>query len=116
VNERKVFWLSFCDSERPKGQQFLGACIVEVTAADAEEAFYRLALDFPLAQPGAEWIAAACGKAHALKCNPGGEMASMELPADHPNLERYQFGVLMDRDTIERLDAEIEGERPASRP
>jgi len=104
---RKVFWLSFCDGARHKGQQFLGACIVEVTAAEADEAAIDVMLMFPLAQPGAEWIAAASRKAHRLGCNPGGEMASMEIEPDHPNLERYEFGVLMDRATVERIDADI---------
>jgi hypothetical protein len=103
---RKVFWLSFCDADRPAGQQFLGACLIDVTAAEADEAAIEVALRFPLAQAGAEWLAAAMRKAHQLGCNPGGEVASMEIEADHPNLARYQFGVLMDRATIERLDQE----------
>jgi len=104
---RKVFWLSFCDGERPKGQQFLGACIVDVTAVEADEAAIDVMLMFPHAQPNSEWIAAASRKAHRLGCNPGGEMASMEIDPDHPNLARYEFGVLMDRATIERIDADI---------
>lgn len=100
----KVFWLSFCDAERPKGQQFLGACVVEVTAAEADDAALVVAVQFPFAEPDAEWIAAAMSKAHRLGCNPGGEVATVELPNDHPNLSRYTFGVLMDRPTIEALD------------
>lgn len=26
--EDKLWWLSFCDTDRPSGQQFLGVCIV----------------------------------------------------------------------------------------
>lgn len=107
----KTFWLSFCDSERPKGQQFLGACIVDVTAADADEAAVFIALRFPLAQPDSEWIGAASWKAHRLGCNPGGEMASLEIPLGHLMLKRYQRGVLMDRATVERIDRAIETER-----
>lgn len=44
---RKVFWLSFCDSQRPKGKQFLGACIIEVTAEEAEDALIDVMLQFP---------------------------------------------------------------------
>lgn len=103
---RKVFWLSFCDSERPKGQQFLGACLIDVTAAEADDAAIDVLLRFPLAQPDAEWLAAAIKKSHALGCNPGGEVASAEF-TECPHLSRYRCGVLMDRATIERIDAEI---------
>ena len=105
---RKVFWLSFCDSDRPKGQQFLGAAVIDVTAEEADEAAIEVMLRFPFAQPDAEWIAAAIKKAHRLGCNPGGEVATMELPPDHPNLSRYTLGVLMDRATIERIDRDIQ--------
>jgi len=104
---RKMFWMSFCDGERPKGRQFLGACLIEVTAEEAEAAHLDLMLRFPFAQPDAEWIAAAAANAHRLGCNPGGEVATWEMPVGHPYLARYQFGVLMDRATIERIDAEI---------
>jgi hypothetical protein len=104
---RKVFWLSFCDAARPKGQQFLGACLVDVTAAEADAAAVDVLRRFPFAEPDAEWIAAAVKKAHRLGCNPGGEVATKEMPPDHPNLARYQFGVLMDRPTVTRIDREI---------
>ena len=58
---------------------------------------------------GAEWLAAATRKAHRLGCNPGGEVASMEIEPDHPMLTHYQFGVLMDRATLERLDRTTDG-------
>jgi hypothetical protein len=101
---KKVFWLSFCDADLPKGQQFVGACIVEVTQEEADEAKLVIAERFPQALDGAEWIGAATRKAHRLGCNPGGEVASVELPTDHPMLARYQFGVLMDRATLEAID------------
>jgi hypothetical protein len=106
----KTFWMSFCDSARPKGKQFLGACVIDVTAAEADDAAILVLLRFPFAQPNAEWIAAATTNAHRLGCNPGGEIATMEITADHPMLARYQRGVLMDRATIERIDAEIEAQ------
>ena len=68
----------------------------------------EMRLKFPLAEPGAEWIAAASRKAHALGCNPGGEMASAEIPIDAPQLAHYTFGVLMSRADIERIDDVIE--------
>lgn len=104
----KVFWLSFCDNTRPKGQQFLGAAVVEVTAAEADEAALVALLRFPFAQPGAQWIGAAITKAHQSGCNPGGEVATMEIPAGHPMLAKYARGVLMDRVTVERIDRELE--------
>jgi hypothetical protein len=103
----KAFWLSFCDAERPEGQQFLGVCIVKVSAEDADAEALTLLLRFPPAQPGSEWLAAAITKSHRLGCNPGGEVAAHELPADHPNLAFYELGVLMDRRTIEEIDRRI---------
>lgn len=105
---RKVFWMSFCDADLPAGSQFLGACLIDVTAEEADAAAIEVMLRFPMAQPDAEWIAAATSKAHRLGCNPGGQIAFHEMPADHPMLARYTLGVLMDRATIERIDAEIE--------
>lgn len=104
----KVFWLSFCDSALPKGSQFIGGCVVKVTAEEADEAAFDVMLQFPFAQPDAEWIAAACKKAHQLGCNPGGEMASIEIDADNPMLAHYTFGVLMDKATIEAIDRVME--------
>lgn len=46
-----LFWLSFCDTRRPKGTQFLGACIVE-----------------------ADDFKSACREAWRLKINPGGDV------------------------------------------
>jgi hypothetical protein len=54
------WWLSFCDTERPKGQQFLGACIVR-----------------------GRGVAMATITAHLHGCNPGGEvMAIGPVPVD----------------------------------
>lgn len=110
MSEQKVFWLSFCDAHRPTGQQFLGACLIRVDAQEAADAEVELKQRFPHTQPGAgsEWLAAAIKNAHRLGCNPGGEVASCEIPVDHPNLARYEFGVLMDRATVERIDKEID--------
>jgi hypothetical protein len=77
----KTYWLSFVDEHRPAGERFLGVCIVEVTEADAAAVRPRLP---PQAQPGAEWIAAAMRKAWRLGCNPGGTVASYELPGSAP--------------------------------
>ena len=102
----KVFWLSFCDVDKPEGQQFLGACLIQVSEADAMDALVDILLRFPHAQEGAEWLGAAVKKAHRLGCNPGGEVASMEVELDNPNLSRFQLNTLMDRATIEQIDGE----------
>ncbi len=112
----KTFWMSFCDTDRPKGSQFLGACVIDVSAAEADECEIELLLKFPLAEADAEWIAAATKKAHRLGCNPGGEIATAEIPSDNPLLSHYARGVLMDRATIERIDAEIDSSVSAEAP
>lgn len=98
----RTYWLSFCDGEKPKGSQFLGACIVEVTAEEARDVLLDLDRRFPMHAQGVEWIAAASAKAWALGCNPGGEVLSTEInpdvmPADSP------IGVLMSKARIEEL-------------
>lgn len=55
----KQWWLSFCDSDRPKGQQFLGVAIV-------------------CAHAFTEAITAA----HVLGINPGGEVQGHAIPPD----------------------------------
>jgi len=50
------FWMSFCDPDKPKGSQFLGACIVEaLNVRDAIQVSWE------------------CG------CNPGGEVKVIEI-------------------------------------
>lgn len=52
-----MYWLSFCDPYRPKGQQFLGVAIVQT-----------------------DNFAEALSEAWRLKINPGGEARGMFLP------------------------------------
>jgi hypothetical protein len=74
-----IFWLSFCDPDRPKGTQFLGAVMIE-------------APDLP----------AAIRRAWKKNCNPGGEIVSTEVPpGKHADARRY-LNRLMQRDEIER--------------
>ena len=73
------FWLSFADDSKPRGQQFLGVCVVEVTFEEAASLLPRIDREFPNHQEGAEWISAAVDKAWRLKCNPGGEVASLDI-------------------------------------
>lgn len=83
-DEVRTFWLSFCDGDRPKGDQFLGVCIVDVTGTEANEAQLDVLLRFPNARKGAEWLAAASRKCHRLGINPGGEMASFDITGMTP--------------------------------
>jgi hypothetical protein len=92
----KRFWLSFCDANKPKGRQFLGACIVEVTDADAADAKADIDVRFPQHMEGAEWLAAASRKAWLLGCNPGGEVLSADV-TDTVMPEGTPIGVLMDK-------------------
>lgn len=104
----RTFWLSFCDGDRPKGQQFLGACVVDVTDEEAERMKLEVLIRFPHALEGAHWIGAATRKAHTLGCNPGGEVASLDVTDRSPELlARYRRGHLMTRDEIEAIDALI---------
>jgi len=75
--EQRTYWLSFCDSDRPRGQQFLGACVVQVTSDDVARALaIRPDMYDPVKGP---WIAAAVMVAWAHRCNPGGEVASVRV-------------------------------------
>ena len=88
----RTYWLSFCDGQKLKGQQFLGACIIEVEAADAERAKALIDVQFPQHAPGAEWIAAASRKAHHQGCNPGGEVMAIDMTENLPpdRVEHWQ--------------------------
>jgi len=66
----KTYWLSFCDPDKPAGEQFLGVAIVE-------------------AEPGStdrETVARAIRRAWALNINPGGEVMTTCLPDDSLHL------------------------------
>lgn len=59
---KRWFWLSFCDPNRPRGSQFLGACLVR----------------------GWDFLDAV-QSAWAHKCNPGGECQGYELAQAPPD-------------------------------
>lgn len=105
----KTFWLSFCDNDKPNGEQFLGACVVDVSEEQANDALTDIDVRFPNHADGAEWIGAAIKAAWELGCNPGGEMASFEM-TDAPAKwhEAYKRGVLMSKSEIETIDAALE--------
>lgn len=78
-----IFWLSFADPKKPKGSQFLGACILEVDSESSN----------PLEK--------AIHKAHELGINPGGEVLGFEIgrkPHDS------WMNVLLNREEIKYAD------------
>lgn len=48
----KTFWLSFCDSERPTGDQFLGVAVVDISEDEAAVAREHLVLTLPPRKSG----------------------------------------------------------------
>jgi hypothetical protein len=109
----KFFWLSFCDPEKRTGSQFLGACLIEVTSDDCAQMLLQEWLKHfpkPKVKEDSAWVATASRKASMLGCNPGGEMACMELthlgmPLPAPVFNR--LGVLMNREQIAKFDQEM---------
>ena len=85
-----LIWLSFADGDRPKGEQFLGACIV----------------------PGHDVIS---GVMHAwrLKCNPGGEAVAQLIPREMRAIigEKW-IGRLLSRAECAEFDREIAEQAP----
>ena len=91
-----LFWLSFCDENKPEGEQFLGVCIVESPAA----------LD----------IGGAVAEAWRLGINPGGQVMSFEIPEELRERHAKHTNRLMSREALEcafgemKTVAELEGE------
>ena len=78
----ELWYLSFCDTDRPKGSQFVGACIVE--AYDMGSAVMR---------------------AHVLGCNPGGDVQGHHIPKNREkNAPPELRGVLLTREQVESMD------------
>jgi hypothetical protein len=82
-----LWWLSFCDPDRPEGQRFLGVSIV----------------------PGFDIVTAASA-ARVLGCNPGGEVAGIEIPAENSvRIPGRYVGRLMSRAECDELDLVLLG-------
>lgn len=81
------YWFSFADSALPKGQQFLGACMLEVQTLPDDK----------------DTVRAAVNKSHSLGINPGGEIQVVELPVDAAVHESW-FNILLDKATIKAHD------------
>jgi hypothetical protein len=79
-----IYWLSFCDLRRPEGGQFLGAALIE-----------------------ADSLGQALTLAWENDCNPGGEVAALEIPAhQHPRC-RQHLNRLMSREELDDVFGEI---------
>jgi hypothetical protein len=100
----KTYWMSFCDGERPEGQQFLGVAVIDVTVEEAADELSDLNVRFPNHAEGAEWIAAAARKAWRLGCNPGGQVMNCELSREWPGYDSCPRGVLMTRERLAELE------------
>jgi len=79
-NEKRWWYLSFVDDDRPKGDRFVGACWVKAGGP-------TLAIQ----------------SAHVYGINPGGQVAFVQLPflTDPPHGSSYTLH--RDKDEIERL-------------
>jgi nucleotide-binding universal stress UspA family protein len=109
MSETRTFWLSFCDATKPKGQQFLGVAVIDVTEAMAADALIDMSLRFPQAQDGAEWVGAALREAHRLGCNPGGEVGTVDVTDAPPaRLAVYPRGVLLSKARMRELETAAE--------
>lgn len=112
----QTWWLSFVDPDRPEGEQFLGAVVVDVDEADvalAEPAATAIRASHglpPLSEPRDQWMAAAIGKASRLHVNPGGEVASLRLdaiPGFATECPPYPRNQILSRAEIEKLDGTL---------
>jgi hypothetical protein len=99
----KTFWLSFADSHRPKGQQFLGVAVIDVSDDAAAAAKVQLELLFPKAQPDAEWILAATLLAWEHDCNPGGEVGAIDI-TDDPEVVAVPRNRLLSKEELTTLE------------
>jgi hypothetical protein len=86
------FYLSFCDANRPRGSQFLGASIVP--GGDTGDEKYDLAI--------------AIREAWARGCNPGGEVAFRRVPEGvAAHIAPRWIGRLLTRAEAEEFGREI---------
>lgn len=79
-----MYWLSFCDPEKPEGHAFLGVAIIDTD-------------NFPEAVDAA-W---------RLEINPGGEVVGMPLPEQVHHLVASHTGRLLSREDAQALSDAI---------
>jgi len=77
------FWMSFCDTDKPNGEQFTG--VVITISSDFESAVK---------------------KTHRLQINPGGEVASWEVPED--DIPMHFFNRLLSKEQCDELEEIME--------
>jgi hypothetical protein len=85
----ELFWLSFCDEDKPEGQKFLGACMV--VAPDT---------------------VAAVKLAHEKKINPGGQVMAVSIPVTDAELAHAEpfLNRLLTAEEAIAFDAHMGGE------
>lgn len=76
-NLERCLWMSFCDTDKPSGEQFLGVIITKTLG-----------------------IAHAVQKTHALGINPGGQILSYEI--DPNEIKPEDFNKLLRREDLEK--------------
>lgn len=109
ATEPQTWWHSFCDSDRPKGQQFLGALVMDVTAdeinAIREEVDFKQMVNMvPLSHDlDVYGMAASIAKAHRLGVNPGGEVQSGRIDGA-PEAALYPRAQLLSQSDVEALE------------
>lgn len=109
ATEPQTWWHSFCDADRPKGRQFLGVLVMDVTADEINvirgEVDARQMLNFvPLSHDVDVYgMAASIQKTHRLGVNPGGEVQSGRIDGN-PEAALYPRAVLLSRADIEALE------------
>lgn len=110
----RTYWLSFCDADRPEGEQFLGVAVVEVDNIDRHDARVedyvreRRGPTGPPPDDEALWLTAAMAKAWETGCNPGGQMLSFDMTSlrDTEELKRTPRHVLLSRADLDALGHE----------
>lgn len=103
----RTYWLSFTDPDRPRGQQFLGVVIVDVTDTDAADAL-AVKPDMHDKDEG-PWIGAAIRATWKAGVNPGGQVGSMRIDEGPPAIvSRYPRLTLLSRADVEALEPDAD--------
>jgi hypothetical protein len=113
MDEDGWFWLSFADGDRPVGEQFLGACLVEVKPDPVDEfvtsgmiAARRGLLAETIIDPLDIAMARAVHRAHELGINPGGEVQIVAIPGSlMPSVAESDRERLLNREEAEAIGA-----------
>lgn len=77
ANKEVCIWMSFCDTNKPKADQFLGVIIVKSLG-----------------------LAHAVGITHSMGVNPGGEMQACEI--DSNNIKPEHYNCLLSEDDLKK--------------